>query len=99
MKYVWCMQQISASVLETDKQGLPLFTLVFMNSLSNIKKDEQLDFIVTQRKEDGSLVPILATTFLDHEKITFLSKRELKVLILISKGLSTLEIADLLFIK
>jgi DNA-binding CsgD family transcriptional regulator len=96
-EYIWCMQQIS--VLETDEQGLPLFTLVFMSNVHNVKKDAQLDFIVTQQKEDGSLLPILATTFLDQENMTFLSKRELEVLILISKGLNTPEISNLLFIS
>ncbi len=96
-EYIWCMQQIS--VLETDENGFPLFTLVFLNDLKHIKKDEQLDFIVTERKKDGSMMPILASTFLDQTTMTFLSKRELEVLIWISKGLSTPEIATVLFIS
>ncbi len=96
-EYIWCMQQIS--VLETDAQGLPLYSLVFLSNITNIKKDEQLDFIISQKNADGIYAPILATTMLDQKDFTFLSKRELEVLTLISKGLSTSEIAEILNIS
>ncbi len=96
-EYIWCLQQIS--VLETNDQGFPNFTLVFMSDVTNIKKDLQLDFMISEKKADGSLLPILATTFIDHQKITFLSRRELEILSLIGKGLSTPQIAEQLFIS
>lgn len=97
-KYIWAMQQFN--IIETDDAGLPFLTLVFMHDITYIKKDECVDLLISHKTSPNSTyIPIYAATYPGINKPTVFSKRELEVLNLICKGVSSKEIANSLFLS
>ena len=47
--YIWCMQQIK--VISTDTNGCAALSLVFISDITDIKKDEDIDFVIACKDE------------------------------------------------
>ena len=93
----WFMQQLN--VIETDEDGLPILVLLFMSDVSNIKKDNEVDFIVARKDENGSYKNEYVASFKSIDNNLKLTKREIEILGLLRDGKSSYEIAQLLFIS
>lgn len=92
-EFLWVMQQFK--VIETDEAGDPFLTLVFMHDISNIKKDELVDFLIASKETSNSgFRTIYAACYSGSNKASVFSKRELQVLYYLSKGLSSKKIAE-----
>jgi PAS domain S-box-containing protein len=94
--YVWMMEQFM--VIETDKNGHPFLTLVFMHDISGVKKDELVDLVISQKTNQG-FMPVFATTYQNINNTTVFSKRELEILSHLGKGMASKDIADQLCIS
>jgi len=94
---IWCMQQLD--VIETDDQGLPLVTMLFMSDITNVKKDNAVDFVVARKDNQSIFQHVYAATFPSQHQITSFTKRELEILQLLSQGKSSYDIAALFSIS
>jgi DNA-binding CsgD family transcriptional regulator len=96
-KHIWCMQQIKA--VSTDENNYPVLVMVFISDITNIKKDEDVDFVVSLRDQDGiyqnDYISIISAGNIPMD----FSKREIEIISHIKKGLSSKEIADALIIS
>jgi DNA-binding CsgD family transcriptional regulator len=95
--YIWCMQQIK--VVSTDDNMYPILSLVFISDITDIKKDEDVDFVIACKDEEGSFKNVYVITIPSNSHATDFSKRELDILFHIKKGLSSKEIAEKLIIS
>lgn len=89
--YLWAMQQFS--IIETDRDGMPWLSLIFMHDVSDVKKDNCLDLVIAQKNKDGLFTPIFAGVYPTVGMQTIFTKRELEVLSFICKGFSSKMIA------
>lgn len=94
---IWCMQQLN--VIETDEQGFPLLTMLFMSDITSVKKDNAIDFVVACKDNQNVFQNVYAATFPSPNQAIFFTKRELEVLQLLSQGKSSYDIASQLFIS
>lgn len=93
----WFMQQLT--VIETDEQGFPLLTLMFMSDITHIKKDSDVDFVIAKKDHDGVYQNEYAAIYPSPKQNLIFTKRELELLQLLAKGLSSAQIAERLFIS
>jgi DNA-binding CsgD family transcriptional regulator len=90
--YIWALHHMN--VVQTNKLGIPSHTHVCVSDISALKKDNFVDFIVSEKGENGIFVPIFSTLYSENnEKISF-TKRELDVLLWVSKGFTSRQIAE-----
>jgi len=94
--YIWMMEQFM--VIETDKNGLPFLTLVFMYDISGVKKDQLVDLVISEKTNQG-FISIFATSYYNIHNTTVFSKRELEILNYLGKGLASKDIANHLCIS
>jgi DNA-binding CsgD family transcriptional regulator/PAS domain-containing protein len=94
---MWCMQQLN--VIETDDLGLPLLTMLFMSDITNVKKDNAVDFVVARKDDHNIFQHVYAATFPSPNQTLSFTKRELEILQLLSQGQSSYDIAALLSIS
>lgn len=93
--YIHTLQQVT--LLEVDDWGKPLLTLSLISDISHIKKPGTCQVTIALQGE----VEIHRYNFDEKhlEKVKSFSEQEKKVLQLLSRGLTTKEIADKLFIS
>jgi len=96
-KVIWCMQQLN--VIETDDQGLPLLVLLFMSEITHIKKDGDIDLVISRKDDLNVYQNIYAASYPTREEEILFTKRELEILALMSKGKSSNIISKELFIS
>lgn len=94
---LWLLHQMK--VLYTDENNLPHFGMKLIVDITDIKKDEAIDFIVAKKNDKGRYEKIYSTTFMTEDGRYNLSERECEVLQLIGDGNSSKIIADLLNIS
>ena len=94
---IWCMQQIK--VISTDDTGYAVLLLLFISDITDIKKDEDIDFVIARQDEQGVFKNVYAITIPSIGSTTDFSKRELDILTYIKRGLSSKEIARKLVIS
>jgi DNA-binding CsgD family transcriptional regulator len=94
---LWLLHQMK--VLYTDENNLPHFGMKLIVDITDIKKDEAIDFIVAKRNDKGRYEKIYSTTFISEDRKYNLSERECEVLQLIGDGHSSKIIADVLNIS
>lgn len=95
--FMWQLHQMT--VLETNENGGALLSMVFLTDLENIKKDEHVDFSISKKDETGVYKVVFVTSFAKDAAKVSLSNRELQIVDLISKGLSTKQISEKLYIS
>jgi DNA-binding CsgD family transcriptional regulator len=95
--YIWCLQQIK--VITTDDTGYATLLLLFITDVTDIKKDEDIDFVIACKDELGLYKNVYAVHIPPTSVTKSFSKRELDILFQIKKGLSTKEIAEKLIIS
>jgi len=94
---IWCMQQLN--VIETDDQGFPLLTMLFMSDITSVKKDNAIDFVIARKDNQNMFQHVYAATFPSPNQTISFTKRELEILQLLSEGKSSYDIAGQLFIS
>jgi DNA-binding CsgD family transcriptional regulator len=96
-KYKWFLHQLS--VLETDEQGKIRLGLKLLTDISEFKKDNQINFVISKKDQNGIYQNVFSTAFLTEDSSPLISGRELEILQLISTGKSSKNIADSLCIS
>ncbi len=93
----WYLHQMK--VLHVDEHNKPQFGFKLISDISDFKKDEAIDFVVSKKNEQGIFKKIYSKTFVCEKKTFDISEREIQVLTLISEGKSSREIGEILFIS
>ncbi len=93
----WC--QVQFGVIETDPDGVPIFTLSLLNDISHIKKDNNIDFLIYKTMSGEIQQTISYTSFNEDNTQLKLSKREIEILGLVKNGNTSKEIATQLFVS
>ena len=93
----WYLHQLK--VLHVDEENKPQFGLKLISDISDFKKDESIDMVISRKDENGIYKKIFSQNFIGDKKIFAISNREIEVLTLIGEGKSSKEIADILFIS
>ncbi|WP_028980849.1 LuxR C-terminal-related transcriptional regulator [Sporocytophaga myxococcoides] len=94
---IWIWQQMT--ILEADDNGNPLLTMVHLSDITHMKKDKKVDICISKKLEKEYEIIYVASYPEDFTEELLLSKRELEVLSLISKGESSKCIAAKLHIS
>lgn len=89
---IWIMQQ--GSFIEIDKEGKPIITFDILTDITKFKKDKCMTLNMFKNEESKKTT----LYFPIHGKAPF-SKREIEIIPHLSKGLSSKEIAQKLFIS
>jgi DNA-binding CsgD family transcriptional regulator len=103
--YRWFFHQIT--IVDLNEEGMPLILLKMMHDIDDIKTDEQIQMIISQKQENNTHKTIYEKTMLAtaHATDSFatesfsITEREREILQLASYGLSGKKIAGELFIS
>jgi DNA-binding CsgD family transcriptional regulator len=95
--YRWYMQQIK--VIASVENAVPPLSIVFISDITNIKKDEDIDFTITYKDQNDQFTNVYHLSIPPQGLPINFSKREIEILSSIKKGLSSKEIADQLKIS
>jgi DNA-binding CsgD family transcriptional regulator len=93
----WYLHQMK--VLHVDEYNKPQFGFKFISDISDFKKDEAIDFVVSKKDVNGIYKKVFSQTFISDKKVFLISDREIEVLALIGDGKTSKEIAEILFIS
>ena len=93
----WYLHQMK--VLQLDEQNRPQFGFKLVSDISDFKKDEAIDMVISKKDENGVYKKIFSQTFAGDKKVFNISDREIEVLALIGEGKSSKEIAEVLCIS
>jgi len=89
--YIWAMHHMNA--IETNKMGFPKFTLVNITDVTELKKDDNVDLVISRKDKDGIYRAIYSKVFNDTANSYSFSHRELEILTCIAKGKTSKQIA------
>lgn len=90
---------MDTNILQVNALGQPLRTIFTMTNIHKFKKDEVIYYDVLKRDEQGVYRPVLQKSISESGTIHLLTEREYEILGLISKGYTSSQIADHLFIS
>ena len=90
-KKIWCIHQ--STIIKVDDNGYPTLNLFFISDISEIKKDDIINFNISKKNEDGIYESIYSIAY-ETRKLTLLSSREMQILKLLCEGNSTPKIAN-----
>ncbi len=93
--YIHILQQ--AIPIESDNNGYPLLFLSYIHDITHLKKQSSANLIITTPAEVKFWNYCFENKKLEPGKL--LTQQEMKVLVLLSEGKQTKEIAELLFIS
>lgn len=95
--YIWIMHQFTT--VEFNADGIPLRSVFTMHEIGGIKKDNNIDLFVSILGDDQVYKHLEYYSFESNTAFTRLTAREIEILGLLNKGLSTKEIGEKLFIS
>lgn len=95
-QFRWFLHQLA--VIETQ-EGVPAFGLKTLSDIHEIKKDEQIDFIVSQKNNKEGFDTLLKNNYETQQPRLKLSNREKEILSLIANGYSSKQISGKLNIS
>jgi DNA-binding CsgD family transcriptional regulator len=94
--YLWYL--IDTVILDVDENGSPLRTLITCTNIDQFKKDDLVYYNILKKNSDG-IYEVLLEGSEDNSKNEYqLTRREVEVINLISKGLTNKEISEKLFV-
>ncbi len=93
----WYLHQIK--VLDTDKNNKVHMGFKMITDISDFKKDESVNMVVSKKNELGVYTNIFAQNFICDSPKYVISNREKEVLLLLGNGKGSKEIADSLSIS
>jgi DNA-binding CsgD family transcriptional regulator len=96
-KYVWYL--IDTVIIETDKNGFPIRTLITCTNIDQVKKDDCIYYNITKKNSDGVYQLMLEGTSDKRIYDLKLTTREIEIINLISRGNTNQEIAERLVIS
>jgi len=90
---------LDTNILQVNAAGQPIRNIFTMTNIHKFKKDEVIYYDVLKRDENGVYRPVLQKSISEEGTIQLLTEREYEILGLISKGYTSLQIAEHLFIS
>lgn len=90
-EYIWALHHMSA--LKTTRWGTPKYTLIFISDITELKRDENVDIVISLKNEEGLYKPIYTRTYNGFASNFKFSPRELEILILLARGKTSRDIA------
>ncbi len=93
----WYLHQVK--ILHIDENNKPLFGFKLISDISDFKKDDAIDFVISKKNEAGVFKKVYSCTFVTQKKVLPISIREVEVLALIGEGNSSKQIAAILYIS
>ncbi len=90
---------MDTNILQLNETGQPLRTIFTMTNVHQFKKDDAIYYDVLKRDENGIYRPVLQKSISEHGPIQSLTEREYEILSFISKGYTSAQIADKLFLS
>ncbi|MDB5272712.1 MAG: regulatory protein LuxR [Chitinophagaceae bacterium] len=98
-KYHWFL--LDAHIIESDKNGYPLRSVVTMTNIDLVKKDDLIYYNILKKDDLGFFATIFHGTLRDPDRndSSGLTAREMEVIHLISEGYKNVEISKKLFIS
>ena len=90
--YIWALHHMNS--VETNKIGLPRLTIVHISDITEMKKDKNVDIIISRKEADGIFRPIYSKIFSDTKNHYSFSQRELEILTSIAQGKTSKQIAN-----
>ena len=96
-KSVWLQQTMT--VLKADERGKPLLVSLSIIDISNLKRDDIINFSILKSTKEGYFNPVLTQDYPIIKNEQKLSQREIEILNLIGEGKSSREVAEKLYIS
>jgi DNA-binding CsgD family transcriptional regulator len=90
---------MDTNILQVNQSGQPMRTIFTMINVDLFKKDDAIYYDILKRDENGIYRPVLQKSISQNTSIKTLTVREYEILGLISKGHTSSQIADHLFIS
>jgi DNA-binding CsgD family transcriptional regulator len=87
-----------STYFEPDRNGRPLLNRIIFSDITYFKTDDWMSLTISHHKKGIGFIPVLKKRYNPHSK-TCISNRELEILNLSLKGLSSKLIADKLFLS
>jgi DNA-binding CsgD family transcriptional regulator len=91
-KYLWYL--LDTNIIESDENGFPLRSVVIVTNIDATKKDDLVYYSILNKSEKGIYEPLLSATEPESKNGFELSEREIDILKLVGRGMSSVEIAD-----
>ena len=95
--YQWYL--VDTVLIEVDESGFPIRTLITCTNINQFKKDDCIYYNIMKKNNDGVYEVMLEGTADKKISELKLTKRELEIINLISRGLTNKQIAEKLFIS
>ncbi|MFM7023539.1 MAG: LuxR C-terminal-related transcriptional regulator [Flavobacteriales bacterium] len=96
-KNIWLMNNLC--VAETAMKKIPRIVLVFATDITSFVQDEMLTFSTYKRGKNQRFEASKVKRYLSLQKSTSFTRKELSILYLITKGYSTKQISEEMFIS
>jgi DNA-binding CsgD family transcriptional regulator len=90
---------MDTKILQVNSQGKPLRTIFTMINVDRYKKDDGIYYDLLKRDEKGIYRPVLQNSISESRMFESLTEREYEILSFISKGYTSAQIAESLFIS
>lgn len=90
---------MDTNILQVNASGQPLRTIFTMTNVDLLKKDDAIYYDILKRNADGVYKPVLQKSISESGPIQSLTDREYEILSHISKGHTSKQIAEELFLS
>jgi len=90
---------MDTNILQVNASGQPVRTIFTMTNVDQFKKDDAIYYDILKRNENGVYKPVVQKSISESVRIQSLTDREYEILSFISKGHTSQQIADELFLS
>jgi DNA-binding CsgD family transcriptional regulator len=90
---------MDTNILQVNTSGQPVRTIFTMTNVDQFKKDDAIYYDILKRNADGVYKPVLQKSISESGRIQSLTEREYEILSFISKGFTSQQIAEELYLS